>query len=171
MKKVTQIAIATLVTALVSTTAMAQISAQKASTVASKHVGGGTVTDIDYKGSYYEIDVRKANGQKHEVKVNANNGKVIFSKLDGHDRYATRPMVQQPAVQQVAQNRVSGAITAQQASDIAAKHVGGQVLDVDFERKAHGDFYDVEVVNEQGIKYDVRVNANNGNIEYSRIDD
>lgn len=171
MKKLTQIAIATLVTALASTTAMAQISAQKASTVATKHVGGGTVTDIDYKGSYYEIDVRKANSQKHEVKVNANNGKVIFSKLDGKDRYATRPMVQQPEVQQVTQNRVAGSISAQQASDIAAKHVGGQVLDVDFERKTHGDFYDVEVVDAQGIKYDVRINANNGQVVYSRIDD
>lgn len=171
MKKVTQIAIATLITALVSTTAMAQISAQKASNVASKHVGGGTVTDVDYKGHYYEVDVRKANGQKHEVKVNAQNGKVIFSKLDGYDRTTNRPMVQQPTVQNVAQNQVSAHITAQQAGDIAAKHVGGQVLDVDFERKTHGDFYDVEVVNAQGIKYDVRINANNGQVVYSHIDD
>lgn len=45
------------------------------------------------------------------------------------------------------------------------------MLDVDFERKTHGDFYDVEVVDAQGIKYDVRINANNGQVVYSRIDD
>lgn len=161
--KLAQLFMATaLTTVLGSTMAFAQISSQQATSTATNYVGGGTVTDVDFKGSYYEVDVRKADGQKHEVKINAQTGKVISSKLDGKSR-------QQYAKTQTTKNAAK-TITAQQAATIAANHVGGRAVDVDFERKSHGNFYDVEVVKNNGQKYDVRINAATGKIEYSKYD-
>lgn len=165
--KLAQLFMATaLTTVLGSTMAFAQISSQQATNVAAKHIGGGTITDVDFKRNYYEVDLVKSNGQKYEVKVNAQTGKVISSKQDGYSRkYAQTNSVAQPT-----QTQASKAITAQQAATIAANHVGGRAVDVDFERKSHGNFYDVEVVKNNGQKYDVRINAATGKIEYSKYD-
>ena len=63
------------------------ISYDKAAHAAVAHVGGGVAEDVDFeystrKGAYFDVDVRRNNGQEYKVKVNAKNGKIISSRLD-----------------------------------------------------------------------------------------
>ncbi|MDO4222626.1 MAG: PepSY domain-containing protein [Acinetobacter sp.] len=88
---------AALTTAIIASPAAfanAQISAQQAASIAAKQVGG-KVTDVDYErrsvgASYYDVEVRKSNGQKYDVRVNAKTGKVMSSRLDRDDDWDDR---------------------------------------------------------------------------------
>lgn len=84
MKKILPIAVASIVMAF-SSPAFAQISMQKAVSIAKKTAGGGVVTDVDYKGRYYDIDIEKRNGKKHEIKVNTKTGKIIAHHVEWDD--------------------------------------------------------------------------------------
>ena len=66
----------------------AKISLQQAIAAAEAKVGGKAIeADLEHeKGSVvYDVEVLAANGTKHDVKVNADNGQVISSKVDHPD--------------------------------------------------------------------------------------
>ena len=69
--------------------ARAAISKERAVSIAERQVKGGRATDVDFERddgrSYYEIDVRGSNKRTYEIKVDANSGKVISSKVDDDD--------------------------------------------------------------------------------------
>ncbi|MDO5679112.1 MAG: PepSY domain-containing protein [Pelistega sp.] len=69
--------------------ARAAISKERAVSIAERQVKGGRATDVDFERddgrSYYEIDVRGSNKRIYEIKVDANSGKVISSKVDDDD--------------------------------------------------------------------------------------
>ena len=59
----------------------------KAAQIAVAKVGGGQATDVEFdrsrnKPDHFDVDVRMANGQKYEVKVDAKTGAVLSSHLD-----------------------------------------------------------------------------------------
>ena len=63
------------------------ITHEKAAQIAVAKVGGGQATDVEFdrsrnKPDHFDVDVRMANGQKSEVKVDAKTGAVLSSKLD-----------------------------------------------------------------------------------------
>ena len=63
------------------------ITHEKAAQIAVAKVGGGQATDVEFdrsrnKPDHFDMDVRMANGQKYEVKVDAKTGAVLSSKLD-----------------------------------------------------------------------------------------
>lgn len=63
----------------------AKISFEKAESIAIAAVGGGVVTDIDFDlefgRAYYEIEVVH-NHVEHDLKIDANTGKVVKQKVD-----------------------------------------------------------------------------------------
>ena len=63
------------------------ITHEKAAQIAVAKVGGGQATDVEFdrsrnKPDHFDVDVRMANGQKYEVKVDAKTGVVLSSHLD-----------------------------------------------------------------------------------------
>nr|WP_314488279.1 PepSY domain-containing protein [uncultured Kingella sp.] len=63
------------------------ITHEKAAQIAVAKVGGGQATDVEFdrsrnKPDHFDVDVRMANGQKYEVKVDAKTGAVLSSHLD-----------------------------------------------------------------------------------------
>lgn len=88
------VAAAVTITAVASPVAFAKVSAKQAASIAAKKLGG-TVTDVDYEhrklgASYYDVEVRTKNGQKHDVRVNAKTGQIISSRLDRDDDWYDR---------------------------------------------------------------------------------
>ena len=68
--------------------AQAKISPAQAIAAAEAKAGGKAIeADLEHeKGSVvYDVEVLAANGTKHDVKVNADNGQVISSKVDHPD--------------------------------------------------------------------------------------
>ena len=63
------------------------ITHEKAAQIAVAKVGGGQATEVEFdrsrnKPDHFDVDVRMANGQKYEVKVDAKTGAVLSSHLD-----------------------------------------------------------------------------------------
>lgn len=63
------------------------ISYEQAARIAVGHIGDGTAVEVDFdheehQGSYFEVDVRAADGREYDVKIDARTGKVWSSKLD-----------------------------------------------------------------------------------------
>ncbi len=63
------------------------ITHEKAAQIAVAKVGGGQATNVEFdrsrnKPDHFDVDVRMANGQKYEVKVDAKTGAVLSSHLD-----------------------------------------------------------------------------------------
>jgi len=63
------------------------ITHEKAAQIAVAKVGSGQATDVEFdrsrnKPDHFDVDVRMANGQKYEVKVDAKTGAVLSSHLD-----------------------------------------------------------------------------------------
>ncbi|OOR93170.1 hypothetical protein B0181_00560 [Moraxella caviae] len=168
---------AALAAASTSTLAASQISASQAASIAAKHIGG-QATDVDFErkrsGNYYEVEVKKTNGQEYDVRIDATTGKVLRAHAD--DDNAKRSHFKSDNAEKHAKADKQGksakaAISAEQAADIAAKHVGGRATDVEFERKRTGNFYDVEVKKADGTEYKVRVHAKTGKVLRAQLDD
>lgn len=66
------------------------------------------------------------------------------------------------------QQRKAAKISVAKAKQIAAKAVGGRVIDIDFDNDGR-PHYDVEVLRGK-TKYDVKVDANSGKVLSKRID-
>ena len=63
------------------------ITHEKVAQIAVAKVGGGQATDVEFdrgrnKPDHFDVNVRMANGQKYEVKVDAKTGAVLSSHLD-----------------------------------------------------------------------------------------
>lgn len=63
-------------------------------------------------------------------------------------------------------------ISFDKAAEIAAQAVkNGRVTEVEFDRSWKGDHFDVEVFDENGLEYDVVIDAKTGKVLSSRRDD
>ncbi len=63
------------------------ISHERAAQIAVSAVGGGQATDVDFdrsrnKPDHFDVDVRTADGRKHEVEIDAKTGNVLSNRLD-----------------------------------------------------------------------------------------
>jgi len=62
------------------------ITHERAAQIARQAVKGGRVTSVEFdheaRDDHFDVDVRMANGQKYEVKVDAKTGAVLSSHLD-----------------------------------------------------------------------------------------
>ena len=152
----------------ISVSANAAITGQMAKTIALKSAGGGVVTDFDYErkkvGSYYEVEVLN-NGVEYDFKIDAATGKILQREVE----YKNNPKPTQPGVNpyQPGTNPITDAavaISVQQAKLIALQKVGsGRVTDIELERsKAGVVYYDVEVKDNRGREYEVKINATTG---------
>ncbi|QMT31598.1 PepSY domain-containing protein [Alysiella filiformis] len=63
-------------------------------------------------------------------------------------------------------------ISHEQAAQAARAKIGAgaHVTDVEFEKKYHGAFFDVEVIDAKGREFDVRVDAKTGKVIYAKRD-
>lgn len=68
--------------------AAGSVTASQAAAIAEKRIGG-IATDVDYerdrRGDYYDVEVRKSNGEEWDVRIDARTGKVIRTRLDYDD--------------------------------------------------------------------------------------
>ncbi|MBQ7626131.1 MAG: PepSY domain-containing protein [Rhodocyclaceae bacterium] len=127
------------------------ISVQQAKQIALQAVGGGWVTDIELENKrsanpYYEVEVRDNLGREYDVKINATTGAVISVTPDSNPGTGTVM------------------ISVQQAKQIALQAVGGGwVTDIELENKRSANpYYDVEVRDNRGREYEVKINATTG---------
>ena len=141
-----------------------EVSRERAGEIAVEHLGGGEVTWTgreDDHGALWEIEVTGNDGTESDVFVAA-NGNVTHVGGGGQDSDAgsgsaggeQQPQQQQPAPEPQPQN-----ITAQQAGEIAASHVGGTADTVN--REPDGDYgaaWDVDVYSPEG-EYTIYVSA------------
>lgn len=61
-------------------------------------------------------------------------------------------------------------ITMQEAMNIAVERVPGQIVKVELERENGIWVYEVDIITSQGVKYEVEVDVNTGNIVQVELD-
>ena len=118
----------------------------------------GRAVEVDFRHkngqSYYKVEI-VADDQKQEVFVDAANGHIIESRLD----YDKKPLQPLPNTN----------ISLKQAIAAAEAKTGGRAKDADLSYKKGPSVYKVETVNNIQ-KYEVRVDANSGQVLSSHID-
>lgn len=140
----------------------AKLTAPEAAAKAKKAVPGtvsGIDLDNDRQGLVWEVDVLKGGDQhdKHELKLDAGNGKVLTNHKDKDDDDDDDAV---PAHLKVS------------ASDAAEKAAGhGKVTSVDFEgkddddhAKGHRPTWEVETTDKQGKEHDLTVDPHSGKV-------
>ena len=62
------------------------ISYEQAAKVAQQTVAGSSVEDVEfdkeYNGAFFDVELRDAQGREYDVRVNAETGKVVYSRRD-----------------------------------------------------------------------------------------
>lgn len=61
-------------------------------------------------------------------------------------------------------------ISIQDSIQIALSHISGQVMKVELETENGFLFYEVKIVTPQGVPYEIKVDANKGNVVNIEID-
>ena len=147
-----------------------EVSRERAGEIAVEHLGGGEVTWTgreDDHGALWEIEVTGNDGAESDVFVAA-DGAVTHVGGEGQDSDAgsesagdEQPQQQQPAPESApepAPEPQPQNVTAQQAGEIAASHVGGTVDGIYQESGDYGAAWDVDVYSSEG-EYTVYVSA------------
>jgi hypothetical protein len=118
----------------------------------------GRAVEVDFRHkngqSYYKVEI-VTDDQKQEVFVDAANGHIIESRPD----YDKKPLQPLPNTN----------ISLKQAIAAAEAKTGGRAKDADLSYKKGPSVYKVETVNNIQ-KYEVRVDANSGQVLSSHID-
>lgn len=142
-----------------------EVSREEAREIAVEHLGGGEVTWIgreDDHGALWEVEVTGSEGNESNVYVTA-DGEV--SHVEGGSQNGDGSQNgggdgsggdQQPAPEPAPDQ--SQNITAQQAGEIAASHVGGTVDEIYQESGDYGAAWDVDVYTAEG-EYTIYVSA------------
>lgn len=61
-------------------------------------------------------------------------------------------------------------ITIEEAMHIALQQVPGQIVKVELEMEHGSRIYEVDIINQQGVKYEVKVDVNTGRIINVELD-
>ena len=134
----------------------AAVSAEQAVRAAAQKVPG-QATEVDFKHkngqSYYEVEIVSGN-QKPEVRVDANNGQVLDSKVEQDDEKEATP---------------NAAISIEQAIAAAQSKTGGKVKEAELENENGQAVYKVETVSGTQ-EHDVIINAANGQVISAQLD-
>ncbi|OOF55788.1 PepSY domain-containing protein [Rodentibacter myodis] len=134
----------------------AQVSAQQALSSAQNKVGAeAKVKEIEfhhtkYGKDYFQVEIF-ANGQKHQVDVDANNGEILGVES------------KTPKKVKVQSEKAEPKTTFTQAMDIATTKTGGKVIEAVFHSHKDKTFYEIETL-ASGQKFVVAVDAENGQI-------
>ncbi len=134
----------------------AAVSAEQAVRAAAQKVPG-RATEVDFKHkngqSYYEVEIVSGN-QKHEIRVDANNGQVLDSKVEQDDEKEATP---------------NAAISIEQAIAAAQSKTGGKVKEAELENENGQAVYKVETVSGTQ-EHDVIINAADGQVISAQLD-
>jgi len=151
----------------------ATITADEAKAIAVKHVSAqlSDVREVELENEnghlVYSVEIAR-DGKLFEVEVDAINGTVMILEQDddsynGNEETETN----EDADEQVNPQQASqSTITAEEAKEIAVKHVGAQLSDVrEVELESEGGklIYSVEIVKD-GKLVEVEIDATNGNV-------
>ena len=134
----------------------AAVTAEQAVRSAAQKVPG-QATEVDFKHkngqSYYEVEIVSGN-QKHEIRVDANNGQVLDSKVEQDDEKEATP---------------NAAISIEQAIAAAQSKTGGKVKEAELENENGQAVYKVETVSGTQ-EHDVIINAADGQVISAQLD-
>ncbi|MBS4201418.1 PepSY domain-containing protein [Bacillus sp. FJAT-49732] len=142
----------------------AKITEEQSKEIALKEING-TVTDVELEKEHgtltYDIEVKDANGVKHDVVIDANSGKVIKTETDnekdGHDGEVSDEVEQ-------AQLEKEAKITKEESTSIAQTAVNGTVTEAQLEDEDGVVVYGIEITDSQGEKHDVKIDAKTGKV-------
>ena len=136
--------------------AQATVSAEQAVQAASQKVQG-RATEVAFKHksgqSYYKVKLVAGN-QKHEVRVDANNGQVLDSKVEQDNEKENAP---------------NATFSIEQAIAAAQSKTGGKVKEAELDNENGQAVYKVETVSGTQ-KHDVKVDAANGQVIFDQLD-
>ena len=107
---------------------------------------------------------------EYEFKIDANTGKILAREVENKNK-PTQPgagntQPNQPGAGNTQPvNNAAVKISVEQAKQIALRKVGsGRVTEIELERKGATYYYDVEVKDNRGREYEVKINATTGAI-------
>lgn len=134
-----------------------KISAIQAVDLALKQVSGQAVSvDFEHKfgdvgaisgvaGKRYEVDIITANGEKHEVGIDADSGTMLYNKAKASKRtYQPTP------------------VSLQQAIQTAQAKTGGVVKDAELDHEDGVLHYEIKTVSQTGVKQKVAIDSTTG---------
>ena len=133
-----------------------KISASKAIDLATQKVAGQAVSvdfDRDF-GTRYEVDIITANGNKHEVKIDANTGAVVAEQRKMGKRRA-----------------FNASVSLKQAIQTAIAQTQGTVKEAGLDHDDGFVHYEIETVQANGIKQKIHVDAQTGEVLTAEYDD
>jgi uncharacterized membrane protein YkoI len=141
-----------------------KISPAQAAAIATTRISGDVV-DLDFEYDdgrpYYEIEVQ-GRRNKHEIRIDANSGRIILDRVDYDDDDDNYPK-KSP--------RSAATIPMQRAIALAERQTGARVKKVELKNQGKEDSY-YEIETERGdVEYEVKIDAYNGRILKVERDD
>lgn len=130
-----------------------------AGTAALTEAGDGTITEVDVDANGYDVEVLRPDGTRIDVDLD-HDFNVLASQPDTDDNDTDDNDADDNDADDDSDDIAVGDAERQQAGDAALAETGdGTVTDVEFERNASGDGYDVEVRLADGSEVDVELDA------------
>ena len=154
----------------------ATITKEESISIALKEVSG-KVTDVELEDEdgtiVYGVEIVDAQGIEHDVKVDAKTGKVLKVEADDEEETEGAEENDGEVSDKAEQEQLAklAKISQEEGISIALQEVKGNVTDVELEDEDGTIVYGVEIVDAEGLKHDVKVDAKTGKVVKVDLDD
>lgn len=150
----------------------AKLTKQESIDIALKEVQG-SASDVELENEdgvvIYSVEITDDQGQKHEVAVDANTGKIL--KVEADDEESDKEDGQENDAEEQKRLEKEATLTKDESTTIALKEVPGKVKDAALEDEDGVVVFAVDVIDESGQEQEVLVDAKTGKVLQAEADD
>ncbi len=142
-----------------------KLTKQESIDIALKEVQG-SASDVELEDEdgviIYSVEVTDDQGQKHEVAVDANTGKIL--KIEADDEESEKEDGEENDKEEQKQLEKEATVTKGESIAIALKEVPGKVKDAELEDEDGVVVYTVDVIDDKGEEKEIVVDAKSGKV-------
>ncbi|OAH57761.1 MULTISPECIES: PepSY domain-containing protein [Bacillaceae] len=142
-----------------------KLTKQESIDIALKEVQG-SASDVELEDEdgviIYSVEVTDDQGQKHEVAVDANTGKIL--KIEADDEESEKEDGEENDKEEQKQLEKEATVTKEESIAIALKEVPGKVKDTELEDEDGVVVYTVDVIDDKGEEREIVVDAKSGKV-------
>ncbi|MGG3452246.1 PepSY domain-containing protein [Domibacillus aminovorans] len=142
-----------------------KLTKQESVDIALKEVQG-SASDVELEDEdgviIYSVEVTDDQGQKHEVAVDANTGKIL--KIEADDEESEKEDGEENDKEEQKQLEKEATVTKEESIAIALKEVPGKVKDAELEDEDGVVVYTVDVIDDKGEEKEIVVDAKSGKV-------
>jgi uncharacterized membrane protein YkoI len=150
----------------------AKLTKQESIDIALKEVQGNA-SDVELEDEdgviIYSVEVTDDQGQKHEIAVDANTGKIL--KIEADDEESEKEDGEENDKEEQKQLEKEATVTKEDSIAIALKEVPGKVKDAALEDEDGVVVYAVDVIDNNGQEKEIMVDAKSGKVLKTSVEE